>query len=253
MKLRVLSYNIHKGFTGDSRRLVLSRIRESIRRTHADLVFLQEVVGEHRFHAARHQDWPNAAQFEFLADEVWSHFAYGKNAVYAEGHHGNAILSRYPIEHWENIDVSNHRLERRGLLHATIQIPREGQKALKVHAICLHLDLLEMGRKRQLIRLCERIAGEVPSHEPLVVAGDFNDWTGYAGRHLAAHASLQEVFTMLHGKPARTFPSFLPLLRLDRIYYRGLHPVAATRLAGGNWKGLSDHAAVLADLEISGC
>ena len=250
MKLKVLSYNIHKGFTGDSRRFVLSRIRESIRRTEADLVFLQEVQGEHRSHSVRQKDWPGAAQFEFLADEVWSHFAYGKNAVYTEGHHGNAILSRYPIEQWENIDISNHRFEQRGLLHATLRIPRELQEPLRVHAICLHLDLFEFGRKRQLVRLCERIARDIPPGEPLLVSGDFNDWTGSASRHLEGHASLQEVFTVLEGRPARTFPSFLPLLRLDRIYYRGLRPISAARLAGDDWKGLSDHAAILAELEV---
>ncbi len=37
------------------------------------------------------------SQFAFLADEIWPHFAYGKNAIYSAGHHGNAILSKHPI------------------------------------------------------------------------------------------------------------------------------------------------------------
>src|SRR5687767_3184071 len=116
-EFRVLSYNIHKGFSMD-RRLVLSAIKEAIQSTKAEIVFLQEVIGEHSKHAKRVSDWPEDSHFEFLADSIWEHFAYGKNAVYTEGHHGNAILSRRPITFWENIDISNNRLERRGLLHA---------------------------------------------------------------------------------------------------------------------------------------
>jgi signal transduction histidine kinase len=74
----------------------------------ADVVFLQEIHGEHKGHQANLQDWPNEAQFEYLADSIWHHHAYGKNAVYPEGHHGNAILSKYPIKRWDNLDLTLH-------------------------------------------------------------------------------------------------------------------------------------------------
>ena len=44
-------------------------------------------------------------QFEFLADSIWSHYAYGKNAIYQHGHHGNAILSELPFAISNNVDV----------------------------------------------------------------------------------------------------------------------------------------------------
>lgn len=52
------------------------------------------------------ENWPDTTHYEFLADTMWSDYAYGRNAVYPEGHHGNAVLSRFPIEYYENRDIS---------------------------------------------------------------------------------------------------------------------------------------------------
>ncbi|MDZ4084170.1 MAG: endonuclease/exonuclease/phosphatase family protein, partial [Bdellovibrionales bacterium] len=111
--LNILTYNIHKGFDL-TQRFVLESIRENIRAVHADVVFLQEVQAEHAGNFKKINGWPKD-QLEFLADEIWPHFAYGKNAVYQNGHHGNAILSKFPIQTFENIDISNNRFERRGI------------------------------------------------------------------------------------------------------------------------------------------
>ena len=89
--MRILSYNIHKGFTVGNRALVLEEIRHAIRATEADLVCLQEVVGENTRHAAVFDKWADI-QFEFLADQVWDYRAYGKNAVYDHGHHGLSLI-----------------------------------------------------------------------------------------------------------------------------------------------------------------
>jgi endonuclease/exonuclease/phosphatase family metal-dependent hydrolase len=178
--LRILSYNIHKGLTVANRRFVLERMRTAIRSVDAEVVFLQEVQGEHRHHATKFADWPMDGQCEYLADSIWSHHAYGKNALYDHGHHGNAILSKHPFSAWENLDVSNNRWERRGLLHGVIRHP-----ALQhdLHLICCHLDLFERGRKKQVQKLIDRIASAVPAECPLLVAGDFNDWRARVDPH----------------------------------------------------------------------
>lgn len=239
-RLRVLSYNIHKGFNTGNRKLVLHRIRDAIRETHADLVFLQEVLGTHDRHATE-------PQFEFLADSLWPHFAYGKNSVYTSGHHGNAILSKYPLTGWENVDVSTNRLERRGLLHGVIEIPH---KRKPVHAICVHLGLLETERASQIRSLCRRIEEMVPPGEPVIVGGDFNDWRVRASGPLRRRLGMTEAFEKLHGGVARTFPSWLPALRLDRIYCRGLEPRRASCLSSRPWNGLSDHVALYAEMGL---
>ena len=91
--LRVTTYNIHKGFSQFNRTLAVHELRDRLRLLDADIVFLQEVQGQHLGHARRHEHWPAQPQHEFLAEDVWQS-AYGKNVAYDHGHHGNAILSR---------------------------------------------------------------------------------------------------------------------------------------------------------------
>jgi endonuclease/exonuclease/phosphatase family metal-dependent hydrolase len=60
---------------------------------------------------------------------------------------------------------------------------------------------------------------------------------------------MTEVSVAHLGRAQRTFPSFMPLLRLDRIYVRGFR-IAASRVHKGKpWSMLSDHLAVSAELE----
>jgi endonuclease/exonuclease/phosphatase family metal-dependent hydrolase len=83
-KLHIATYNIHKGFSHFKRRMMVHQLRDNLRTLGADIIFLQEVVGQHTGHAARFENWPRGPQHEFLADSVWADFAYGKNAVYDE-------------------------------------------------------------------------------------------------------------------------------------------------------------------------
>jgi endonuclease/exonuclease/phosphatase family metal-dependent hydrolase len=245
--IKVLTYNIHKGFSMGNLRFILHDIRDSLRRIDADVVFLQEIHGERNISRKRFDDWPNNSQFEFLADEVWPHHAYGKNAIYKSGHHGNAILSKYPFIEWENIDVSFMRSASRSLLHGTIQIPAS---STKIHIICIHLGLFGRERARQLSTLVKRISSHVPIDEPLIIAGDFNDWRGRADHHLHHELGVKEVFKNTHGSYARTFPAWLPMLSMDRIYFRGLEITGCRHLHGQPWRRLSDHTPLLAEFEL---
>lgn len=203
-RVRVLTVNTHKGFTAFNRRFVLHELREAVRAVSADIVFLQEVLGEAPMPAARHRrdHWPSS-QYEFLADSIWPQYAYGKNAVLRGGHHGNAVLSKFPIVSFENRDVSVNGRERRGLLHCVLEIPG---RSMHVHAICVHLGLNEAQRRWQLERLCQQIDEKTPAHAPLIVAGDFNDWRSRADAALHP-AGLREVHCDAHGVHARSFPA----------------------------------------------
>jgi endonuclease/exonuclease/phosphatase family metal-dependent hydrolase len=244
MRLRVLTYNMHKGFCFYSRQYVLHELREAIRGVDADLVFLQEVMGVHP--PANSREMEINSQFEFLADQIWSHFAYGKNAIYSDGHHGNAILSKYPIIQYDNINVSTNIYEKRGLLHAQIQPP----SSEPLHLVCLHLDLLHRGRKRQMLSLIEHVREEVPDQCALIVAGDFNDWNRKFSDPLADHLSVSESGVLFTGQHAPTFPSWKPFLPLDRVYIRRFHVHAYQVLSGLPWRRMSDHAAVVVELEL---
>lgn len=245
--LKVLSFNIHKGFSLGNFNFVLNQIRDAIRFVHADIVFLQEVIGYHVEYQRKVKDWPSASQFEFLADTVWTHYAYGKNSVYTFGHHGNAILSKYPILEWENINVSTNRFESRGILHAIVEFP----EISRLHLLCLHFDLFETGRQKQLEHLASRIREHIPDGDAVIVAGDFNDWRRNASGILSDKLELTEVFKFLKGSYARTFPSWYPVLHLDRIYFRGLRVEKAEIHRDGIWSSLSDHVALSAEFDLA--
>jgi endonuclease/exonuclease/phosphatase family metal-dependent hydrolase len=202
------------------------------------------VQGAHKRHSRHHVEWPEASQHEFLSHEG-DHSAYGMNAAYLDGHHGNAIVSRFPIVKWENIDISHHALESRGLLHCEMAVP--GWKE-PLHCINVHLGLWARSRRFQLEWLCSRIREAVPDRAPLVVAGDFNDWRGTATAMLGRELGLAEVFEKTLGRHAKSFPARLPFLALDRIYVRNLKVGETQRLAKGPWALLSDHAALAARL-----
>lgn len=239
--LQIATYNIHKGLSFFKRRLVIHEVRERLRLLNADILFLQEVQGGHAAQARRFVNWPAQPQHEFIADSVWTDFAYGRNAVYDAGHHGNAVLSRFPILHWDNVDISEHRFESRGLLHCEVQVPGwDGT----LHCVCVHLGLMAHHRSRQLRALRLRIERLVPRAAPLIVAGDFNDWARHADDELARPLEMQEVFQHAYGRPARSFPAALPVFQLDRIYVRGFSVKQARVHHGHQWARISDHAAL---------
>ena len=242
-RFTVLTVHIHKGFTALNRRFILPELREAARSVGADMVFLQEIHGTHERHPLRYSDWPNMPQYEFLADSIWPQYAYGRNAVYPDGDHGNALLSKFQIVRYDNIDISQSGHENRGLLHCVMRLPGQDKE---LHAICVHLGLQEKHRQQQLLLIAKRVA-EIPADAPLIVAGDFNDWRQRAD---LSHCGLREVFTEAHGKPPRTFPARLPLLRLDRIYVRNVKVHSPQVLNSRPWSHLSDHAPLSVEIAL---
>jgi endonuclease/exonuclease/phosphatase family metal-dependent hydrolase len=245
--LKVLTWNIHKGFGSSGGRLSLSGIRTALHDIDADLILMQEVVGRHDRHAVRHALWPSQSQAQYLAEGHWEHVVYAANAHYAHGHHGNAVLSRFPILSFENIDLSTHRWEHRGLLHAQVQL--EGCSS-PLHVLCTHLDLFQRGRIKQIARIAARIRQCAPLDAPLLLAGDFNDWGQGVDKILVDDLGLLETHRAMHGRLGRSFPARLPMLMLDRLYVRGLTVHSARLLTGARWHTLSDHAPLVVELDL---
>ncbi|MFN7834441.1 MAG: endonuclease/exonuclease/phosphatase family protein [Burkholderiaceae bacterium] len=248
--LRLASYNIHKGVLGfRASRLTIHGVREQLHQLDADLIFLQEVQGKHEGFAKSFKDWPAEPQHEFLArrsSEGPYHVAYGLNALYAKGHHGNALLSKFPIRWWDNRDVSHHRLERRGILHCLLDTPIG-----EVHALVIHFGLFAVSRRRQTEQLLHHVASSIPAGAPLLIAGDFNDWRGRLSQTIEKELNVQEVFLATQqGKRGGvlSFPAHRPMVPLDRIYQRGFEVTQAQVFSGREWSRLSDHAPIMVDL-----
>lgn len=262
MELRIATYNIHKGASIDHRP-VIQELKRSIRSLSADVIFLQEVQGRHDLMTDRYALlWQDRGQHAYLAGNSL-YCAYGKNAVYDYGHHGNALLSTYPIISQHNTDVSDHALESRGILHCVLQTPET-----KVYCYVIHLGLFNGSRIRQTHALIDTVRHSAPDDAPVIIAGDFNDWNNNLSDLLRKTLHVTEVFDKLSvqqekrsffprltGKvpkplPARTFPALFPFFRLDRIYVRGFRVNSANVMQGAPWTALSDHAPLVASLRI---
>ena len=263
MKLRIATWNIHKGISTVGTRPRVHGIKQAITAMTPDILFLQEVQGRHDLLALRHAGkWPAQAQHEFLAGDT-HHSAYGMNAVYDHGHHGNALLSRFPIESSFNHDVSDHAFESRGILHCVLPIAE-----VSIHCYVVHLGLFAGSRLRQTEALIQAVASTAPADSPVLIAGDFNDWTNSLSKTLSDRLHVREVFDQrlssrsfgsylrrLSGRgpkkaPARTFPAAMPVLQLDRIYVRGFDIHSAQVFYGASWARLSDHAPLVAELSL---
>jgi endonuclease/exonuclease/phosphatase family metal-dependent hydrolase len=202
--LRVATYNIHKGvvndFFGLRRNSRIYDLRARLHELNADLIFLQEVQGRNDRHTNRLANWPAEPQDQFLAKvprqqkaahntiAVAYENVYGRNANYLHGHHGNALLSRFPVLRNENRDVSDHALEKRGVLHCVVALDKK-----PVHCFVVHFGLLARSRRRQTDALMTWIKKSVPPDEALIIAGDFNDWRNVLSDTLCHELNMLEV------------------------------------------------------------
>lgn len=244
MKLRILTYNIHKCIGGIDRRYKPERIVETIAHYAPDIVMMQEVDNEAK-RSNRHR------QVEVLAEmlNMQYHSWYPNVKVRGGGHHGNAILSRFPLLDSHNIDITTPPKKKRSILYGRQRIALEGGErgSKTLHLFNMHLGLSQIERKVQLKRFLEAEPFRGIHHDtPVIVGGDLNDVYGNLGGKLLAPVGFRTV-----AKLKATFPSYAPVRTLDGLYVRGavtLHKLDRSRLKLA--KQASDHLPLIADLEL---
>lgn len=224
-QLRFLTWNVH-GCVGRDGVCDPDRVASVLEAAKPDVSALQEL--DNRSTRVAHDTF---SYFGSLSG--WTAVA-ARTLTARDGHYGHIVLSRWPIESLGELDLSVRWREPRKAIVGSIATP-----AGKIVVIAAHLGLLPFERRRQFARLKDRIA--TIADRPLVVLGDFND---FPGRGLAER-SLSPPLT---GAPAlATYPSRLPLLPLDRIWYSG--PLELTTIATLHDAGrASDHLPLLASL-----
>lgn len=214
----------------------MKELKESLAKLDLDFVFLQETserIPERLMQAE------NSNPLEHLADELWDYFIYGKNAIYSSGSHGNAILSRYPFQEWNNFDISNHPLEKRSLLVGTPII----RDKMPLTLCCTHLDLTSWGRKRQIQKISRIFKEEVDPACSVFFCGDFNE------RRKTVLRAFQDA-EIIGLESAATFPSFFPVFSLDRVFLRRAQARELKVLDEPHWKRFSDHLPIYVEVEI---
>lgn len=219
--LRIMTWNVHGTFNLNPR-FDLDGICSVIRHWSPDVVALQEVDSRGR------TDDP----FVQLAEAVGGHRIDARSIVTKDGDYGQALMSRWPFaEPPEILDVSYREREPRRAISARI-LSDLGE----VRVVATHLGLSIHERHAQAHALIDLVQ---PTRT--LVVGDFNDWFWVKSvRGVLAQAC--PVRTRL-----RTFPSWLPMMRLDRIYVSrdgAIRSVRTDRKA----RRYSDHLPVIADV-----
>ena len=228
MRMRVASYNIHRGIGRDGK-YEPGRILRVLQEMDADILALQEVD----------LNGPGKIQLlPWLAKTMKMTAVAGPVLSRRDGDYGNALLTKFSVKQIRQWDLSIARHEPRGALD--VDVNWQGQS---VHVVNTHLGLWPGERPRQVRRLLEAV--EVNPRNLTILMGDLNEWHLW-GKSLRA---LGKVFT---GTPAPpTFPSGCPILALDRIWVSPSHvrvTVQAHKTALS--RAASDHLPLKAEIHV---
>jgi endonuclease/exonuclease/phosphatase family metal-dependent hydrolase len=247
MKLRVLTYNIHRAI-GIDRLFRLERIAKILAHHDADIILLQEVdVGV-----------PRSGKLDLARELAWQlryrHYALGLNVHLRTGMYGNATLSRFPILKQRNIDLTIGPRKARGCLYTLLSVPFKSGLSLDLAVFNLHLGISFKERPPQIGRLVHTPEFRLlDAKDPCIVAGDFNDWQKRLAPMLTEILDFDCATNHQWGyqNAFLTYPAFSPTGGLDKIFCRG-----GIRIEGGRRCRLrssrmaSDHLPVIADLII---
>lgn len=245
MRLRVVTYNIHRAI-GVDRRFKPERVVEIISHYDPHLALLQEVD----------EGVPRSRELH-LAKELaealgFPHVAFGANVSLRKGRYGNATLSRFPIDRERNIDLTVGNRKRRGAQHTTLEIPGGRRRTLEVFNT--HLGLSAKEREQQVHMLMRSPEFKnVNRRTACLLGGDFNDWRSLVDPILKDSLGFRSATDRKSGisKSIRTYPSFAPRGGLDRLYYRGpLRELSSWACRLRVSRVASDHLPVIVELEL---
>jgi endonuclease/exonuclease/phosphatase family metal-dependent hydrolase len=230
-EIRVASYNIHQ-CRGVDRKRDPRRIADVIHSLEADVIALQEV-----------DSWPDArgepAQMAFLAHTNGLSAISGPTIEREDGHYGNALLTRLPIVEVRKMDLTVYRREPRGALDVRLDA-----RGAPLRVIATHLGLLPSERRYQVRRILEAV--EEDDQTVTVLLGDINEWF-VMGRPLRwLHARFGA------GVGGRSYPSWCPILKLDRIWARPTQALGKFRVhTSPVTRRASDHLPVSATIAVT--
>lgn len=235
--MRLLSWNIHKGIGGRDRRYSLQRIIDCIDHEHPDLVCLQEVdrlVGRSDF-----DDQPR-----LLGQSLNLQSTFQANVPVSNGTYGNLILSRWAVGSTHRISLKRGIRKSRGAQLIHVETP-EGA----LHLVNTHLGLDERERHWQIDFLLDHELFQSSRVMPTFIAGDFNDWRNTLAEQSLANHGFQQVTSP--PSDYRSFPSWLPVGGLDKVFVRGgvtteRVKVVRTSLA----RVASDHLPIVVDFSL---
>ena len=232
--LRIVTYNIHRcrGLDGRTRP---DRITAVLRSLNADVIALQEVVG-----SGPH----GGGNAEAIGAALGMGWVMAEARQYRGHQFGNAVLSRFPITHHIEHDISWKTCEPRRLQRVDI-----GVNDHTLHIYNVHLGTAILERRHQAQRLAT-IVLDRHVQGPKLVLGDFNEWMrGLATNLLSEKLNSVDLRNFLRRR--RTYPGLFPVLHLDHIYYAGRVEIVGIELPRTRLSLVaSDHLPLVADVRI---
>jgi endonuclease/exonuclease/phosphatase family metal-dependent hydrolase len=235
--MRLLSYNIHKG-AGNDRRYRFERIIRVIEEAAPDVICLQEV--DYNARRTQFDDQPRLLVEHFKP----ASFAYQLNHPHHDGGYGNLILSRWPFVAQNELSLRMRKMKNRGAQLVVVATPSG-----PLHIINWHLGLRERERRWQVNYLLHHPLFHSSGHLPTIIVGDYNDWRNtLEGRVFARHHFVQATAPL---RQFRSFPSFLAMTALDKLFYRGEVTIREARvLRSPLARRASDHLPLVAELQL---
>lgn len=225
--VRVATWNIRGGVGADGR-FDLARVVRLLERAGPDVVALQEVDSRRGTEQHEHP-------FLLLRQALGEHSVEAKSIVSAHGEYGQILISRWPLSDIQIHDISVAGREPRRAIEAEVASPYG-----RLRMAAVHLGLAFRERRAQT-----RTLVDIAQRSPIttVMLGDFNDWIWRGSVQNAIHRALP-------GRTwHRTFPSWLPMIRLDRVYCRPRDALLRS-FTDREARALSDHLPVFADVRV---
>jgi endonuclease/exonuclease/phosphatase family metal-dependent hydrolase len=243
---RIVTYNVHR-CVGNDRRLDVARIAAVLAELNPDIVALQELdVGRAR---TGHVDQAHEIARRL---EMTHHFHAALRVE--EERYGDAILTSYPEKLVKTGPLPGHphprmaALEPRGALWVEVEI--EGRP---VQIINTHLGLVPREQQVQAAYLAGPGWLDSPKCKwPMILLGDFNA-TGTSVVYRTLTAKLQPARRLARKKsPTFTFPSPLPVLRIDHLFVSpGVKVLDVFAPFDPLTRVASDHLPLVMDFEIA--
>jgi endonuclease/exonuclease/phosphatase family metal-dependent hydrolase len=232
--VRIVTYNIHRS-RGMDRRTRPDRVADVLRDVNADVIALQEVVG-------------SGPRGDSQIEENGACLGMGwvmASTRRLRGHQfGNVVLSRFPVIHHAQHDLSWKSCEERCLQRVDLNV-----QGKTLHVYNVHLGTAILERRYQARRLATLVADRHITG-PKIVLGDFNEWMKGLTTTLLS-TKLKSIDLGKYLTRRRTYPGFFPLVHLDHIYYDGPLEIVGVELVRTRLSLVaSDHLPLLADVRI---
>ncbi len=256
MRLNLLTFNIahgrgpgiYQGFTRPRKlRQNMEAIAKLLKESNADVVALQEVDEESHWHRGVRLMETLCEYAEFPCQVM------GINTLRTGPKplsYGNALLSRFPVMHWQNQPFGTATLGEKGFLYTELALNDD----TLLPVVNLHLDyrsrqrrVVQVERLVDYLRSRPRVEGRL--HHPPIVCGDFNAGSQKAQdavQHLFEHL-IEDDNYQVFPEDARTFPSYWPRKGIDFIFVPGRFKVHEHRVIRTL---LSDHCPVMVSVDI---